>query len=176
MNNLGTLEYTRKRYGKAISYYRKAILLAPGQATLYSNLGYSYYSNKQYPEAMASFGKAMELDPTVFDVKGGPGTMIQQRGADNPALFFFLLAKSYAKAGNAERTAHYLKIARDDGYKDYRSAQKDPAFALVIKDERVQEVLQLEPSYAAQPSTNPLNRRSSRESNRQTKRISFIHQ
>ena len=41
-----------------------------------------------------------------------------------------------AKHADAEHAAHYLKLSRDDGYKDFASAQKDPAFAKVIKDPR----------------------------------------
>jgi hypothetical protein len=39
-------------------------------------------------------------------------------------------------------------MARDDGYADFLSAQTDATFARVIKDPRVQEVLQVPPSYA----------------------------
>ena len=55
INNLGTLEYQRKRYGKAIKYYKQALLRDSDLATVYSNLGYAYYGNKQYPEAMVGF-------------------------------------------------------------------------------------------------------------------------
>jgi hypothetical protein len=51
-------------------------------------------------------------------------------------------------AGDAEHAAHYLKLSRDDGYKEFASAQTDPAFAKVIKDPRVQEVLTVVPAYA----------------------------
>ena len=74
-----------------------------------------------------------------------------QRTAPDPGLFNFLLAKFYAKAGDAERAAHYLKLSRDYGYKEFRSAEKDPEFASVIKDPRVQEVLKVPPSYEDQP-------------------------
>ena len=59
-------------------------------------------------------------------------------------------------SGDAERCAHYLKMARDDGYKDLTAVQKDPEFAKVIKDPRVQEVIVVPPSYAGdtkQPET-----------------------
>lgn len=150
INNLGTLEYQRKRYGRSIRYYKEALKRDMQTATVYSNLGYAYYGNKQYPEAMDAFGKALAIDPDVFSKKGGVGAILQQRTAPDPGLFNFLLAKFYAKTGDAEHAAHYLKISRDFGYKDFRSVEKDPEFSSVIKDPRVQEVLQITPSYLDQ--------------------------
>jgi tetratricopeptide (TPR) repeat protein len=152
VNNLGTLEYQRKRYGRSIKYYKDALKRDVQTATVYSNLGYAYYGNKQYPEAMDAFGKALALDPEVFTKKGGVGPILQQRTAPDPGMFNFLLAKFYARSGDAEHAAHYLKLSRDFGYKDYRSVEKDPEFASVIKDPRVQEVLQVAPSYLDQAS------------------------
>ena len=88
---------------------------------------------------------------------GWAARFIQQRTAPDPATLFFLMAKSYAKIGDAEHAAHYLKLARDDGYKDFKSATKDPDFARVIKDPRVQEVLNVTPSYLAQPDKQVSN-------------------
>jgi hypothetical protein len=65
---------------------------------------------------------------------------------------YFLVAKSYAKLGDAERTARYLKLARDDGYKDFQAAEKDPDFVRVIKDPQVQDVLHRRPPYEAEQS------------------------
>jgi tetratricopeptide (TPR) repeat protein len=157
VNNLGTVEYERKHFTKAITYYTKAITMGTDVPTIYSNLGYAYFSNKEYPEAMNSFSKALSLDPTVFDRKGGNGTIIQDRSAPDPGLFYFYVAKSFAQAGDAEHAAHYLKLARDDGYKDYMAAQTDPAFARVIKDPGVQDVLKVIPAYAVEgkkPASN----------------------
>jgi len=150
-NNWGTLEYQRSRYGKAIKHYKQALARDPNQSVVYSNLGYAYYGNKQYPEAMAAFGKALALDPDVFARKVGVGSVLQSRTAPDPGLFNYLLARFYAKAGDAERAAHYLKLSRDYGYKEFRSAEKKPEFASVIKDPRVQEVLKVPPSYEDQP-------------------------
>lgn len=147
INNLGTIEYEKKRYGRAITLYNKAANLEIDLSTIYSNLGYAYFANKEYPQAMETFAKALELDPTIFDHKGGAGSIIQQRTTTDPGLFSFFVAKQYASMGDAERTAHYLKLARDDGYANFLSARTDPAFAKVIKDPRVQEVLQAPPSY-----------------------------
>lgn len=148
INNAGTVEYEKKHYGKAIGYYKKALDLHDDMAAVYSNLAYAYIEDKQYPQAMDAFRKALEIDPSILESKGGNGTVIQQRTATDPGLFYFFVAKSYALAGDAEHAAHYLKLARDDGYKEFASAQTDPAFAKVIKDPRVQEVLTVAPSYA----------------------------
>jgi len=148
-NNCGTIEYEKKHYGKAISLYSKALDLHSDLPTVYSNLGYAYFADKQYPQAMDSFQKALALDPTIFDRRGLGGTIVQQRTATDPGLFYFYVAKTYAQAGDAERAAHYLKLARDDGYAGFLSAQTDPAFAKVIKDPALQEVLHEPPSYAS---------------------------
>ena len=148
-NNCGTIEYEKKHYSKAISLYSKALDLHSDLPTVYSNLGYAYFADKQYPQAMDSFQKALALDPTIFDRRGLGGTIVQQRTATDPGLFYFYVAKTYAQAGDAERAAHYLKLARDDGYAGFLSAQTDPAFAKVIKDPALQEVLHEPPSYAS---------------------------
>jgi tetratricopeptide (TPR) repeat protein len=147
INNLGTVEYEKKHYGRAINLYKKAANLKVDLSTIYSNLGYAYFANKEYPEAMDTFSKALALDPTIFEHKGGSGSIIQQRTTTDPGLFYFFVAKQYAGMGDAERTAHYLKLARDDGYAKFLSAQTDPAFSKVIKDPRVQEVLQASRPY-----------------------------
>jgi tetratricopeptide (TPR) repeat protein len=156
INNLGSVEYEKKHYGKAIALYKKAAVLKVDLSIIYSNLGYAYFANKEYPEATESFGKALALDPTIFEHKGGYGSIIQQRTTTDPGLFYFFIAQSFASAGDAERAAHYLKLARDDGYAKFRSAETDPAFARVIKDPRVQEVLQVVPQYMDDAKkTNP---------------------
>lgn len=158
LNNLGTIEYSQQRYGKAIKYYKKAVAVGISDlAPIYSNLGYAYCSVKQYPQAMEAFSKALALDPNVFEPKGSAGSIIQHRTATDPGALYFMVAKSYAKTGDAERTARYLKLARDDGYKDFLAAEKDPDFARVIKDPQVQDVLRRRPPYESQqnkPVTN----------------------
>lgn len=150
INNLGTVEYGKKHYGRSIRLYKQALALKATEdlATIYSNLGYGYFGIKDYPQAMKAFQEALERDPDIFSHHGSYGTTVQQRGTTEPGLFYFLVAKTYARAGDAERCAHYLKMARDDGYKDLAAVQKDSEFAKVIKDPRVQEVIVVPPSYA----------------------------
>jgi tetratricopeptide (TPR) repeat protein len=157
LNNLGTLEFSQQRYGKAIKYYRQSISRGHPVATVYSNLGYAYCGLKAYPQATAAFNQALAIDPEVFEHKSTVGTVLQQRSSDDPGPLHFMLAKSYAKIGDAARAARYLKMARDEGYKAFRSAQKDPDFAKVIKDPQVQEVLTVQPAYAVEPAKSTAN-------------------
>lgn len=152
LNNLGTVEYAKKRYGKAIHYYKQVIALQQDLATTFSNLGYAYFADKQYAPAMESFQKALALDAQIFEHHGSGGMFVQQRAMTDPGLFYFLVAKSYALAGDAPRCAHFLKMARDEGYKDYLSAQKDSGFSRVINDPLVQDVLAHAPPF--QGATN----------------------
>jgi tetratricopeptide (TPR) repeat protein len=153
-NNLGTVEYEKRRYGKSISLYKKAMALQTDPDTLaavYSNIGYSYFATKKYDEAMAAFQKALSLNPEVFQHHNGVGATVQQRETQDPGMLNFLLAKTYALSGNVDLCAHYLRMARDEGYKKLGSeVQSDPAFAKIIKDPKIQEVL-LPPAYADSP-------------------------
>jgi tetratricopeptide (TPR) repeat protein len=141
INNVGTVEYERKKYARAVKWYERAINVHPDMATLYSNLGYAYFADKKYPEAMGAFVKAIQLDPEIFQRRGGSGALVQQRSVPDPGMFYFYMARSYGQMGNAERCAHYLKMSRDDGYQQYTAATSDPAFSKVIQDPQVKEIL-----------------------------------
>jgi len=156
VNNLGAVEYEKKHYAKAVKYYVQTIKLGSNTAPVYSNLGYAYCEMKQYPQAMDAFGKALAIDPNIFQTKGNGGEILQQRTSENPAALYFTIAKSYAKVGDAEHTAHFLRLARDDGYRKFRLAETDPDFAPVIKDPRVQDVFRLQPAYATE-SDKPIS-------------------
>ncbi|HKV28808.1 MAG TPA: tetratricopeptide repeat protein [Candidatus Acidoferrales bacterium] len=136
-NNVGTAEYGKRHYKNAIDWYLKALKMREDMAPVYSNLGYAYFDIKKYPEAMSAFQQAIQIDPLIFRENGSGGSIVQQRGITDPGLFYFFVARTYAQLGNAERTAHYLKMARDDGYQKFVSAKSDPAFEKVIKDPAV---------------------------------------
>ena len=152
-NNAGTIYYERRKYAKAIRSYKKAIGLRQDFAVFYLNLGFAYFGEKNYEESIASFRKALQLDPDTFDAaKSRAGTVIQDRSiATDRARFYFLLAKSFAEAGNVERCFIYLKKARDEGYKDFNSVKTDPSFAAVLKDPAVQELFLQKSAEAVAP-------------------------
>jgi tetratricopeptide (TPR) repeat protein len=153
LNNLGTIEYSRKHYRKAIRYYDQAIKIRTDVPGVYSNLGYAYFGDNRYTEAMNAFEKALAIDPKIFEHHGAFGSLVEERGIADPGLFNFLLAKSYARAGDASHCAHFLKMARDEGYKDYVAAKQDPDFARVIKDPEVQAIFEPQNPVASSPQS-----------------------
>jgi tetratricopeptide (TPR) repeat protein len=145
-NNIGTIWYQRKKFGRAIKAYKRAINIRSDMAVLYSNLAYAYFGDKKYQEAISSFRQALALDPQLFEHSSSrSGSILQDRSVSDRGRFYFLLAKSFAEAGNLERCLIYLRKAKDEGYKELSSVKSDPSFALVLKDPAVQEVLAPKP-------------------------------
>ena len=142
-NNAGTIWYERKKYAKAIRAYKRALKLREDFAPFYLNLGYAYFGQKEYADSIASFRKALLLDPESLDPNHSrAGTVIQDRSVSSErGQFYFLLAKSFAEAGNVERCIIYLRKARDDGYKDMQSVKTDPSFAAFRLNPEVQDAI-----------------------------------
>jgi len=141
-NNIGTIYYQRKKYGKAIKAYQKAIAIRNDMPVLYSNLAYAYFEDKKYEQAIGAFRQALAMDPLLFERNSSRnGSILQDRSVGDRGKFYFLLAKSYAEAGNLERCLIYLRKAKDEGYKQLAAIKEDPSFAAVIKNPAIQEVL-----------------------------------
>jgi tetratricopeptide (TPR) repeat protein len=150
-NNVGTIWYQRKKFEKAIKAYRKAIAIRSDMAVLYSNLGYAYFGEKKYEEAISAFRQALTLDPQLFEHNGSrSGSILQDRSVEDRGRFYYMLAKSYAQAGDLDRCIHYLRKAKDEGYKNFADIKKDPAFGAALKDPSVQELLVPKPADATQ--------------------------
>jgi tetratricopeptide (TPR) repeat protein len=150
-NNVGTIWYQRKKYEKAVKAYQKAIAIKSDMAVLYSNLGYAYFGDKKYEQAIFAFRQALTLDPQLFEHNGSrSGSILQDRSVEDRGRFYFMLAKSYAQAGDLDRCIHYLRKAKDEGYKNFADIKKDPAFGAALKDPEVQELLVPKPVDATQ--------------------------
>jgi tetratricopeptide (TPR) repeat protein len=150
-NNIGTVWYQRKKYGKAIKSYQKAIKLRTDMAVLYSNLGYAYFGEKKYEQSLVSFHQALALDPQFFEHNGSRnGSVLQDRSVTDRGRFYYMLAKSFAQAGNIERCIIYLRKAKDEGFKELNAAKTDPDFASLLKNPEIQEILALKPVESAQ--------------------------
>ena len=151
-NNVGTIWYQRKKYGKAIKAYQKAIAMRSDMAVLHSNLGYAYFADKKYEEAIASFRRALSIDPQLFEHgTSRTGSLLQDRSVSDRGRFYFLLAKSFAQAGNVDRCLLYLRKAKEEGYKSLSEVQTDPAFSSVLKLPAMEEILAPKPADSPQP-------------------------
>jgi tetratricopeptide (TPR) repeat protein len=151
-NNIGTIWYQRKKYGKAVRAYQKAIKMRDDMPVLYSNLGYAYFSQGKYDASIAAFRTALAKDPQFFE-RGSSrtGSILQDRSVSDRGRFYFLLAKSFAQAGNLERAILYLRKAKEEGYAQIDDVKKDPAFAAVLKDPLIIDLLAPKPAESAQP-------------------------
>ena len=150
-NNIGTIWYQRKKYGKAIHAYQKALNIRTDMAVLYSNLGYAYFGDKKYQQSIAAFRSALAIDPKLFETNGSrAGSLLQDRSVGDRGRFYFLLAKSFAEAGDLDRCLRYLRKAKDEGYTALGEVRKDPAFSAVLKDPAMEEILAPKIADAAQ--------------------------
>jgi len=151
-NNIGTIWYQRKKYGKAVRAYQRAIKMRDDMPVLYSNLGYAYFSQGKYDDSIAAFRTALAKDPQFFE-RGSSrnGSVLQDRSVPDRGRFYFLLAKSFAQAGNLERAILYLRKAKEEGYAQFNDVKKDPAFAAVLTDPVVIDLLAPKPVESAQP-------------------------
>jgi tetratricopeptide (TPR) repeat protein len=152
-NNIGTIWYQRKRYGKAIKAYEKAIKMRDDMPVLYSNLGYAYFGDKRYEESIAAFRIALSKDPQFFEHNSSRnGSLLQDRSVSDRGRFYFLLAKSFAESGNEERAILYLRKAKDEGFATFvADVKKDKAFAALLKNEEVQNLIAPKPAETEQP-------------------------
>lgn len=145
VNNLGTVYYANKSYRRAVSFYNKALKLAPRSASIYSNLGTAWFARKKYDRASEAYQKALELDPEVFEHRSTNGVLLQERSVGERAKFHFYLAKTYAKAGQAERALVYMRKALEEGFKDKQKFVEEPEFAALQKLPEFQQLLELQP-------------------------------
>ena len=148
INNIGTVYYARKSFGRAISYYKRAIKIAPGEprtASIYSNLGTAYFARKQYKEATDVFQTALSLDPDVFEHHSNFGVLLEERNVEERAKYHYYVAKMYAKNGRTDMALQYLRKALEEGFKDKKQIEKDPEFASMRDLKEFKDLMALEP-------------------------------
>jgi tetratricopeptide (TPR) repeat protein len=144
-NNLGTVQYAKKSYRRAIGEYKKALKLAPLSASIYSNLGTAHFARKKYKDALLAYSKALELDPDVFEHRNSYGVLLQERSVEERAKFHYYLAKTYAGAQMFDRALQYLRKALEEGFKDKDKLKEEPEFAALQENPEFQQLLAMEP-------------------------------
>jgi tetratricopeptide (TPR) repeat protein len=144
-NNLGVVNYERKKYRAAIKQYKRASDLSPTSASFFSNLGAAYFAQKKFEDATKAYAQAVKLDPEIFEHSSRTGVAAQMSSPQDRAHYSYVLAKLYAKAGDADHSLQYLRKAMEEGYKKVDDAYKDPEFADLRKDERFAELMKERP-------------------------------
>lgn len=143
-NNLGAVHYAKKSYRNAIKQYEKAVKLAPNMASAWSNLGTAYFARKKYEEAFQFYAQALYLDPQIFERRGSNGVQLLERSVEEKAKYYYMLAKTYAQAGIAERALQYIRFALENQFKEREKFTKDPEFAFLQENAEFQALLAAE--------------------------------
>jgi tetratricopeptide (TPR) repeat protein len=145
-NNLGAVYYFRKKYGKAVKQYRKAIDLYGDSASFHSNLATAYFSQKKFELAITEYAQALAIDPTILDRTSSQGIIAQTSSVGDRAHYHYMLAKTFAHMGMADRSLLYLRMAMEEGYKGIDDVYKDSEFAGLRKDPRFVELMKVRPA------------------------------
>jgi tetratricopeptide (TPR) repeat protein len=145
VNNLGTVYYARKSYRRAMNQYKKSLRLNDQAASVWSNLGTCYFARKDYERAADALRRALTLDPDVFESRNTQGVLLQDRSVEEHAKFHYYLAQTYAKQGMNDRALQYIRKALEEGYKEKKKIQEDPAFATMRDLPEFKELMALEP-------------------------------
>lgn len=145
VNNLGTIYYAKKSYRRAVNQYRKALRINSQAASVWSNLGTCYFARKEYDRAAQAMQTALMLDPEVFETRNTQGVLLQERSVEEHAKFHYYMAQTYAKAGMNDRALQYIRKALEEGYKEKKKIQDDPAFAAMRDLPEFKELMALEP-------------------------------
>lgn len=144
INNLGTVHYARKSYNNAIKQYEKALRIEPYSASVWTNLGTAYFARKKYDEAFQCYGYALSIDPEVFERRGTNGVLLQERSVEEKARYYFMLSRTYAQAGLADRALQYMRFALENGFKDRKKFVEDPEFGFLQENAEFQQLLAAE--------------------------------
>lgn len=144
INNLGTVYYAKKSFRRAVNQYRHALRLTPNSASVLSNLGTAYFARKQYDDAMKAYADAIAIDPAIFDQHSSQGVLVQERTVEERAGYFYILAKTCAKAGMTDRSLQYIRKALENGFKDRDKFKAEPEFSALQDNMEFQEILAAE--------------------------------
>jgi tetratricopeptide (TPR) repeat protein len=145
VNNIGTVYYARKGYRRAVHQYKKALRMNPQSASVWSNLAMAYFSRNDMPHAQEALQTAVMLDPDVFERRNTQGVLLQERSIGERSKFHFSLAQLYAKSGRNDLALQYIRKALEEGFKEKKKFEEDPAFAALKDLPEFKELMASEP-------------------------------
>jgi hypothetical protein len=93
---------------------------------------------------MKAYAQAVAIDPEIFDQHSSQGVLVQERTVEERAGYFYILAKTCAKAGMTDRTLQYMRKALESGFKDRDKFKAEPEFSALQENMEFQEILAAE--------------------------------
>jgi tetratricopeptide (TPR) repeat protein len=151
LNNLGTVEYTNKRYNQALEQYNKALKIRPESPTILQNVGACLFAMERFDEGVKVYQHALAIDPQLFEHISSFGTLIQTAHRNDSMLNFYL-AKVFATSGDKDRAISYLYKAYEEGFKDREQIKAEPAFMILVEDERFIKLMETMAANASGPA------------------------
>ncbi len=139
INNIGAVQYMQKDYGAAARQFKKAVALDETRASFHVNLGATWFVQKKLERAIAEYARALELNPDAL-TSGNAGVTAQIASPEERARYSYMLAKIFAKRGDADQCIRKLRKAKEEGYRDLTSIYKDVEFAQLRNDPRLAEI------------------------------------
>jgi tetratricopeptide (TPR) repeat protein len=137
----GGVLMAESKFGEAAEAFKNALLLSPGDPSLYLNYGESLRANKQYPEASEVFQKGLQLDSgnellglkLAFTlVEAGQGAQVLETGLKDAKSGPLLIGKAAAAASQGQMTeaAEFLKSAKESLPPEaFTGILQDPVFS-----------------------------------------------
>ena len=133
-HNLGSALAMRGRLGEAVAHFHQALEIKPDYASAHKNMGVALIRMRQLDEALVHFRAALEIEPDCAECLDGaawilathPNAAVRkpeeaiklaEKAAEltqnqNPAILN-TLATAYAAAGQFDRAANTVKMARE---------------------------------------------------------------
>ena len=105
----------------------------------------AYFSRNDVEHAQESLRKALMLDPDVFEHRSTQGVLLQERSVAERGKFHYYLAHTYALAGRSDLALQYIRKALEEGFKERKKIEEDPAFAQMKELPEFKELMASEP-------------------------------
>ena len=141
LNNMGAVYYVEKNYGQAAKYFKKAVALDETRASFHVNLGAAWFAQEELDRAIREYTRAIELDPDVLLRDSKIGVAAQITTPAERAKHDYMMAKVYAKLGNADKCLECLRKAKENGYRELPKVYKEEEFAVVWRDPRLAAIV-----------------------------------
>lgn len=141
LNNVGAVYFMQNKLNPAALYFKKAVALDASQATFHANLGAAWFAQKKFDLAIGEYTRAMELDPQVLERHSRVGVTAQIGNPEDQAKYYYMLAKIYAKRGDADACLGCLRKAKENGYRGLSNVYKEEEFSRLWDDARLAEIV-----------------------------------